>query len=207
MPSTRTAARARCSAPFLPPSCRWMTWARRRSSATCACCRAGLVLVTGPTGSGKSTTLAGMVDHCNDNPARPHPHHRGSHRIRARVQALPHQPARSTPRHAGFRRGAAFGAARGSGHRAGGRNARSRDHPPRAQRRGNRPPGVRHAAHQFGGQDHRSCGGCLPRGGKGNGPLHAFGIAARGDLADAAQEERRRPRGRARDHDRHAGHP
>src|SRR5580704_2139346 len=27
----------------------------------------GLVLVTGPTGSGKSTTLAGMVDYCNDN--------------------------------------------------------------------------------------------------------------------------------------------
>lgn len=27
----------------------------------------GLVLVTGPTGSGKSTTLAGMVDHLNDN--------------------------------------------------------------------------------------------------------------------------------------------
>lgn len=29
----------------------------------------GLVLVTGPTGSGKSTTLAAMIDHCND--ARP----------------------------------------------------------------------------------------------------------------------------------------
>src|SRR3979409_2181190 len=27
----------------------------------------GLVLVTGPTGSGKSTTLAGMVNNCNDN--------------------------------------------------------------------------------------------------------------------------------------------
>ncbi|HEY7963588.1 MAG TPA: PilT/PilU family type 4a pilus ATPase, partial [Steroidobacteraceae bacterium] len=27
----------------------------------------GLVLVTGPTGSGKSTTLAGMVNHCTDN--------------------------------------------------------------------------------------------------------------------------------------------
>ena len=27
----------------------------------------GLVLVTGPTGSGKSTTLAGMVNYCNDN--------------------------------------------------------------------------------------------------------------------------------------------
>ncbi|HEX9082772.1 MAG TPA: PilT/PilU family type 4a pilus ATPase, partial [Holophagaceae bacterium] len=29
--------------------------------------RAGLVLVTGPTGSGKSTTLAAMVDHINEN--------------------------------------------------------------------------------------------------------------------------------------------
>ncbi len=27
----------------------------------------GLVLVTGPTGSGKSTTLAGMIDYINDN--------------------------------------------------------------------------------------------------------------------------------------------
>ena len=27
----------------------------------------GLVLVTGPTGSGKSTTLAAMVDYINDN--------------------------------------------------------------------------------------------------------------------------------------------
>src|SRR6478609_3258205 len=27
----------------------------------------GLVLVTGPTGSGTSTTLAGMIDYCNDN--------------------------------------------------------------------------------------------------------------------------------------------
>src|SRR4029077_14809957 len=27
--------------------------------------RSGLILVTGPTGSGKSTTLAGMIDHIN----------------------------------------------------------------------------------------------------------------------------------------------
>jgi twitching motility protein PilT len=32
----------------------------------------GLVLVTGPTGSGKSTTLAAMVDHLNDKSSRPH---------------------------------------------------------------------------------------------------------------------------------------
>lgn len=31
---------------------------------------AGLVLVTGPTGSGKSTTLAGVIDHINSNYAR-----------------------------------------------------------------------------------------------------------------------------------------
>jgi twitching motility protein PilT len=31
--------------------------------------RAGLILVTGPTGSGKSTTLAGMIDHINRNRA------------------------------------------------------------------------------------------------------------------------------------------
>ena len=32
-----------------------------------ACLRSGLVLVTGPTGSGKSTTLAAVIDHINAN--------------------------------------------------------------------------------------------------------------------------------------------
>ncbi|GHC33928.1 twitching mobility protein [Kushneria pakistanensis] len=35
-----------------------------------ACCPHGLVLVTGPTGSGKSTTLAAMVDHINASRAQ-----------------------------------------------------------------------------------------------------------------------------------------
>ena len=35
----------------------------------------GLVLVTGPTGSGKSTTLAAMVDYINESRARTHPNH------------------------------------------------------------------------------------------------------------------------------------
>ena len=38
----------------------------------------GLVLVTGPTGSGKSTTLASVIDEINRTRSRPHPHGRGS---------------------------------------------------------------------------------------------------------------------------------
>jgi len=41
----------------------------------------GLVLVTGPTGSGKSTTLAAMLDKINSERGRAHDHHRGPHRI------------------------------------------------------------------------------------------------------------------------------
>ena len=41
---------------FLPPVCKYFCERPR-----------GLVLVTGPTGSGKSTTLAAMINHINDN--------------------------------------------------------------------------------------------------------------------------------------------
>ena len=35
----------------------------------------GLVLVTGPTGSGKSTALAAMIDYINGSTPQSHPHH------------------------------------------------------------------------------------------------------------------------------------
>ncbi len=54
----------------------------------------GLVLVTGPTGSGKSTTLASMIDQINSDAARAHRHHRGPDRVPALPQELRGQPAR-----------------------------------------------------------------------------------------------------------------
>jgi twitching motility protein PilT len=38
----------------------------------------GMVLVTGPTGSGKSTTLAAMMDYVNRNKKKPYYHRRRS---------------------------------------------------------------------------------------------------------------------------------
>jgi hypothetical protein len=54
----------------------------------------GMVLVTGPTGSGKSTTLS------ERNRVWPHPHRGRPHRICARKQKMPHQPARGGATHA-----------------------------------------------------------------------------------------------------------
>ena len=81
--SCRTAARARCSARSRPRFRASRTSACRRCCATCASEEKGLVLVTGPTGSGKSTTLAAMIDYINETMRRAHPHARGSDRVRA----------------------------------------------------------------------------------------------------------------------------
>ena len=60
----------------------------------------GLVLVTGPDRLGQ-VHHAGRHDRLLQRQSpRSHHHHRGSDRVRARVQALPDQPARGQARHA-----------------------------------------------------------------------------------------------------------
>ena len=60
----------------------------------------GLVLVTGPTGSGKSTTLAAMIDRINLAKHGAHPDDRRPDRIPAPAQDRAGQPARAARRHA-----------------------------------------------------------------------------------------------------------
>ena len=164
----------------------------------------GMVLVTGPTGSGKSTTLAAMVNHLNET------EYGHILTVEDPIEFV-HESKKCLinqrevgPAHAVLRRRAEVRAARRPGLHPGGRNARPGNHPPGDDRGRNRPPGVRHAAHLQRRQDHRPDHRRVPGRGKGNGPRDAVGIAAGGDLADAVQDQgRQRPRGGARDHDRH----
>ena len=59
----------------------------------------GLVIFVGATGSGKSTSLAAMVDYRNENSLRPHHHDRGPGRVRAPAQELHRHAARGRRRH------------------------------------------------------------------------------------------------------------
>ena len=87
--------------------------------------------------------------------ARPHPDHRRPDRIPPPAQELPGQPARGAQRHGQLHQRAARRAARRPRRRADRRNARPRDGRIGAAHRGNRPPDVRHAAHQLGVVDHQ----------------------------------------------------
>ncbi|MEI9998070.1 MAG: ATPase, T2SS/T4P/T4SS family [Verrucomicrobiota bacterium] len=80
--------------------------------------RGGLVLVTGPTGSGKSTTLAALIDYINSSYSRHIITIRGADRVRAPEQAQHPHPARGGRGHAQLRRGAQERDARGRRRRA-----------------------------------------------------------------------------------------
>ena len=58
----------------------------------------GLVLVTGPTGSGKSTTMATMIDRINERRPCTHCHHRGPDEYLHLPQAIRRHPARDRSR-------------------------------------------------------------------------------------------------------------
>ena len=113
----------------------------------------GLVLVTGPTGSGKSTTLAAMIDKINKE------RHDHILTIEDPIEFVhQHQSCLVNQREVhsdtqSFSHGAARGAARGPGHRADRRNARPRDGGSGAAHRRDRPLDVRHAAHELGVAD------------------------------------------------------
>ena len=63
----------------------------------------GLVVVTGPTGSGKSTTLAAPGRSDQPQPQRSHHHHRRPDRIRAPEQQVPGDPAPGGAAHPSFK--------------------------------------------------------------------------------------------------------
>ena len=113
----------------------------------------GLVLVTGPTGSGKSTTLAAMIDRINlakpahiltiEDPIEYLHQHKtalvNQRELHADTQSFTHGAARRAPR--------------GPGRRARRRNARPRDDGSRAEAGRDRPFDDGDAAHQLGGAD------------------------------------------------------
>jgi twitching motility protein PilU len=53
----------------------------------------GIVLLCGMTGSGKSTTLASLIDYRNETTPGPHHHDRGSDRVSVRTQEIDHDTA------------------------------------------------------------------------------------------------------------------
>ena len=139
----------------------------------------GLVLVTGPTGSGKSTTLCAMVDYINRN--------RADHIITIEDpiefvhenKTVPDEPARGARAHRRVQGRAPRRAARGSGHHPRRRDARPRDRRDRDRDRRNRPPCLRDAAHDDRGVDGRPRHRPVPDGSAGADPHHAVGIARR----------------------------
>jgi hypothetical protein len=85
----------------------------------------GIVLVTGPTGSGKSSTLAAMIKPDQRDARRAHRHHRRPNRVPPLSQESHRPSARVAQRHADLRARPQGGPASGSQGHSGGRDARS----------------------------------------------------------------------------------
>ncbi len=104
----------------------------------------GMVLVTGPTGSGKTTTLYSALS-APERGGLEHQHRRGPRR----VQLLRDQPGPDARGHRPqLRRRPPQLPAAGPGHHHGGRDPGLRDRRDRGQGRPHRPPGALHPPHQ-----------------------------------------------------------
>ena len=167
----------------------------------------GLVLVTGPTGSGKSTTLAAMVNYVNDN--------RPDHIITIEDPIeFVHESKRCLINQREVHRDTlGFSEALRSALREDPdvvlvgemRDLETIRLALTAAETGHLVFGTLHTSSAAKTIDRIV--DVFPAAGEGNGARDAVGVAARGDLADAAQAHRRRPHRGARDHDRHARDP
>ena len=151
----------------------------------------GLVLVTGPTGSGKSTTLAAMVDLINNE-------------MKGHIITIedPIEFVHSTknclvnqrelgPSHPQFRQRPEERPPRGPRRHAHGRNEGPGHYFPGSHGRRDGPPGLRHPPYERGAEDHRQDSRRLPGGAAEPGAFHAFGIPPGGRHPGPLQTARR----------------
>jgi energy-coupling factor transporter ATP-binding protein EcfA2 len=166
----------------------------------------GIVLVTGPTGSGKSTTLAGMIDYINDNK----PDHILT--IEDPIEFV-HESKRCLINQREVHKDTlGFSEALRSALREDPdvilvgemRDLETIRLALTAAETGHLVFGTLHTSSAAKTIDRVST---CSRPGKGNGPRDAFGVLAGGHFAGAAETGWRRPDCRARNHDRHAGDP
>ncbi|CAA9504834.1 MAG: Twitching motility protein PilT, partial [uncultured Solirubrobacteraceae bacterium] len=144
--------------------------------------------------------VAGGHDRRDQLHARgPHPHRGGPDRVPALPQEVARQPARDRRGRDELRRGAQGRPAPGPRRHPRRRDARPGDHLHRADRRGDRPPRLRHAAHAERAVDHRPRHRRLPAPPAAADPRPALHRPAGRDDADADPDRgRRRPRRRVR---------